>query len=354
MSFATPEFLWLLPLAPLVAWRHARHRHPALRVSDASRFAGPRGPRAAVAERFGPAARGLACLLLVLACAGPRAPDLRTRLPAEGIAVLVALDVSGSMDAEDVAWGGGPPVSRLEAARRAFKLFVGGGTAPDGTAFEARPGDAVGLVTFAAVPQTACPLTLNHSVLFKVVDDLRARGGPDAGTNIGDAIGEAVERLDAVRAKRKGRVLIVLSDGEHNVFREDVPNAKRPGVDRTPKPREAAQVAASLGVRVYTIDCGGEPPPDAPAEAAKQRLEGRAALQAVAEMTGGKAFAATSGSELLAAYREIGLLEKTTEDAPVYRRYFEFYGWCAAAALACVLAAHVLERTWLRVATRAD
>jgi Ca-activated chloride channel family protein len=256
------------------------------------------------------------------------------------------------MATPDVAWTvGSPPVSRLEAARRAFKLFVGGGEAPDGTTFDPRPGDSVGLVTFAAVPQTVCPLTLNHSVLFKVVDALEPKGGVDAGTNIGDALDEAVERLDAVKTQRKAKVLILLSDGEHNIHKEDVPGAKRPGIDRTMKPREAAQLAANLNIRIYTIDTGGEPPPGAPPDAAKQRLDGRATLQTIAEMTGGKSFAATSGTELLAAYREISLLEKTAQDAPIYRRYFEYYAWCAGVALILLLSAHALDRTLWRVVT---
>lgn len=352
LSFATPEFLWLVPLAGFVAWWWSRRGRPAMRFSDVSRFSHRRGPRAVVAAWGGAALRSLACLALVVACAGPRRPDLQTRLPAEGIAIMMAIDVSGSMATPDVAWSAGsPPVSRLEAARRAFKLFVGGGEAPDGTAFEARPGDSVGLVTFAAVPQTACPLTLNHSVLFKVVDSLEPKGGIDAGTNVGDSLCEAVERLDAVKSERKAKVLILLSDGEHNVHKEDVPNAKRPGIDRTMKPREAAQLAANIGVRVYTIDTGGELPPGTSPEAAAQRLAGRESLQRVAEMTGGKSFAATSGPELLAAYREIARLEKSEERAPIYRRYYEYYPWAAGVALVLLLAAHALERTLLRVAT---
>jgi Ca-activated chloride channel family protein len=289
--------------------------------------------------------------LLIIACAGPRRPDLQTRLPAEGIAIMMAIDTSGSMDTPDVIWNANsPPVTRLEAAKRAFKLFVGGGEAPDGTAFESRPGDSVGLITFAAVSQTACPLTLNHSVLFKVVDSLQSKTGPDAGTNIGDSLGEAVERLDAVKSNRRAKVLILLSDGEHNIFKEDVPDAKRPGIDRTLRPREAAQLAANLGIKVYTIDTGGEPPPGTSPEAAKQRLAGRESMKAVAEMTGGKSFSATSGTELLAAYREISMLEKTKEEAPVYRRYFEYYPWFAGAAFALLIVAHVLDRTLLRVA----
>lgn len=349
MSFANPEFLWLLPLSPLVAWWWLRRPRPAMRFSDTSVFV-VRGRRAAVAMWGGSLLRGFACLSLVLACAGPRTPDLKTKLPAEGIAVMMAIDVSGSMETPDVVWtANSPPVTRLEAARRAFKLFVGGGDAPDGTTFEPRKGDAVGVVSFAAVPQVACPLTLNHSVLFKVVDELKARSAADAGTNIGDALAEAVDRLDSVKSKRK-KVLILLSDGEHNVFTVDpVKGEPRPGIERTMKPREAAQLAANLGVKVYTIDTGGDSPPGAAADVVQQREEGRATLQKVAEMTGGRSFAATSGAELLAAYREISQLEKVKEDTPIYRRYFEYYGWCAGAALVLLLAAHVLDRTAWRV-----
>jgi Ca-activated chloride channel family protein len=348
-SFANPDFLWLAPLAVAVVWWRLRHPGPALRFSDAARFVGHTGGRAVLARWGGAALRGLVCLALVLACAGPRTPDLRTRLPTEGIAVMMAIDVSGSMETDDVVWDR-KTISRLDAARNAFALFLMGGDAPDGTTFEPRAGDSVGVIAFAAVPQTVCPLTLNHAVLLEVVKNLKSKAGPDAGTNIGDAIGEAVERLDAA-GRQKRKVLILLSDGEHNIFKEDAPGARRPGIDRTMKPREAAQLAANLGVKVYTIDTGGDSPPGAPPEAKKQREDGREALRQVAKMTGGKSFAATSGGELLAAYREISALEKTRVDAPIYRRYFEYYSWCAAAALVLLLAAHALERTLWRVVT---
>ena len=352
ISFANPGFLWLAPLAAFVAWWWARRGRPAIRFSDVTRFTARTGWRAACARWGGAAIRGLACLALVVACAGPRRPDLTTPIPAEGIAIMMALDVSGSMSTPDVAWNtGSPPVTRLEAAKRAFKLFVGGGAAPDGTEFDPRPGDSIGLVTFAAIPQTVCPLTLNHSVLFKVVDSLEPKTGVDAGTNIGDSLAEATARLDGVQSDRKAKVLILLSDGEHNVFKEDKQDAKTPGVDRTMKPREAAQLAANLGVRVYTIDTGGDPPPGASPDEVKQRLAGRETLKQVAEMTGGKSFSATSGNELLAAYREISQLEKTETLAPIYRRYFECYAWFAGGALVLILSAHALERTLLRVVT---
>src|SRR5437764_2048949 len=136
-EFSQPEFLWLSPLALLVAWWWARRRRPALRFADVRLFAGLPAGRARRARWGGAALRGLAALALVVGCAGPRQPDLRTRLPAEGIAIVLALDVSGSMATADVAWSpNSPPVPRLEAARRSFKLFVAGGDAPDGTHFD--------------------------------------------------------------------------------------------------------------------------------------------------------------------------------------------------------------------------
>lgn len=336
MSFANPEFLWLVPLAAVVAWWWGRRRRPALRFSDVGLFAGLPAGRAWRAKWGAAVLRGLAALALIVACAGPRRPDYQTRLPAEGIAIVLALDVSGSMGTADITWTpGSPPVSRLEAARRAFRLFVAGGTAPDGTHFEPRAVDPIGLVTFAQVPQPVCPLTLNHSVLLALADAQEPKAGVDAGTNVGDAIAEGVLRLD--RAASKTKVLIVLSDGEHNV--------DKAGEDNALRPRQAAQLAANLGIRVYTIDAGGEPGPMAPPEEVAQRLAGREALRAVAAITGGRSFAAGSGSELLATYKEIGALETSKVESYQYRRYFEYYAWCAAAAAACLVAAHVLDRT---------
>lgn len=337
LSFATPEFLWLAPLAVAVAWWWARRRRPALRYADLRLFAGLPTGRAWRARWGGAVLRGLACLALIIACAGPRRPDLQTRLPAEGIAIVLALDVSGSMAEADVAWSpGSPPVSRLEAAKRAFRLFVAGGDAPDGTTFEPRPSDQIGLVAFAVLPQTACPLTLNHSVLLRVADGLEPKAGLDAGTNVGDAIAEGVIRLDKGAGDRR-KVLILLSDGEHNVSKE--------GASDPLRPRQAAQLAANLGIKVYTIDAGGEPPPGSPPDAAEQRRIGRETLQSVAAMTGGRSFAASSGAELLAAYKEINGLEKSRVESFQYRRYHEYYPWAAAAAVVLLLTAHLLDRT---------
>jgi len=307
--FAEPGWLLLLPL-PLVALAAARRRRPALRYPALALVRGlPRGrARAAVA---GPVVlKTLATLLLVLAAAGPRRPDLATRIPSPGVSIMLVLDVSGSMATADFPRDGRPDATRLDAARQAYRLFVEGGPAPDGPPFAGRRDDAIGLVTFAAVPRTVCPLTLNHSVLVKVLDRERPRAGPDAGTNVGDALAEAVLRLDGDDGRRK--LIVLLSDGEHN--------APADGPAAALKPRQAAQLAGSLGIPVYAIDCGGEADEATPDER-RQRDAGRTTLESVARLTGGQAFAADSAEDLRAACRRIDALERRPLDAFRYRRY---------------------------------
>lgn len=341
LTFANPEFLWLLPLAALLAWVCLTRQRPAIRFSDVSLFAGPHGSRAARARWGGAILRGLACAALIVACAGPRVPDERTRIPADAIAVMMLMDVSDTMGGM-VTWAPGTPeITRLEAARRSFKLFVLGGESPDGTKFESRSGDQIGLVAFASVPQTVCPLTLNHTVLVKVADDLTVKGGVDAGTNVGDAIAEGLVRLEGSKGP-KTKLLILLSDGQHVQSKE--------GKDAGLWPRQAAQLAANLGYKIYTIDVGPDPDPGTPPD--DERREGRETLRVIAEMTGGKAFIATRGSDMLTAYKEIDSAERVAVETFQYRRYFEFYWWCAGAAVVFLTLMRVLERTrWQMVPT---
>ncbi len=336
MDFESPAWLWLLPVAALAARAWARRRRAAFRHSHLAAFAGLPGGAARRAEIVSIALRGAILALAVLALAGPRVPDRATRLPAEGIALAFVCDVSGSMAEPDAAG-----TSRLETARRAFALFVDGGSAADGSNFEGRRNDAIALVAFAAWPRTECPLTLNHTVLLAILSRLEPKGaGLDSGTNIGDALAEGLIRLKPAADRR--RVLIVLSDGEHNVAGE--------GADAPFTPRQAAQLAANLGIPIYAIDCGGEPKADAPEEARRQRAAGRAALEAVAESTGGRAFAAADADAMREVYRTIDALERTPALSFQYRRYHRFAPALAAAALACLAALVVAERfVWRRL-----
>lgn len=338
-AFEYPLALLLLPLAPLLGWWLVRRRRPALRYSDVSLLAGVPSAAARWARWGGAGLRGLGVGLIVLAVANPRLPDLKTRLPAEGIAITLAVDVSGSMNTPDFDPTASPPVSRLDAAKQTFALFVQGGETADGN-FDGRANDQIGLVTFAAVPETVCPLTHNHSVLLTVIAALEPKSGLDAGTNIGDALGLALAGFDAMTRTGDARpkVLVLLSDGEHNKEGDEVL-----------RPLQAAQLARKLGVPIYTVDCGGEGANENPDER-KQRADGRAVLEDVAAISGGRSFVANNPDELRAAFADIDQLTTRPALTNRYRKHWSFAPWCGLAAVLCVFAVGVLERTlWRRL-----
>jgi Ca-activated chloride channel family protein len=278
LQFANPAFLLLALAAPPLLWLQLRGRRTALRHPVGRLMAALPAGRARLAHWGGAAVRTLAFLLLALALAGPRIPDLRTRIEAEGVAIVMLVDVSGSMAAHDFQWQG-EPISRLEAVKRVFRLFVVGGAGPEATPdggdarpFQGRPTDAIGLILFATRPQTICPLTLSHSVLFRLLRDEEPRSIPgESETNISDAVALGLYRLKSAGSHRK--VLVLLTDGEHNV-----PDARSGW-----SPRQAAQIAASLDVPIYAIDAGGaagaaEPgvqprPSESPAEVRQRAVD---------------------------------------------------------------------------------
>lgn len=336
VEFVYPWFLLLLPVpVVLLLWRR-RRRRAALRYSSLQLFAGIRAAKGPSVG--GEALRFLALTALLLALAMPRTPDLKTRVPTEGISIMFVLDTSGSME-EPFRWDASqPPITRREAAQRAFQLFVAGGDGPDGTHFDGRSTergtDALGLVTFATWPQPVCPPTANHSVMLQLLNNIRPATGRDTNTNIGDALAEGILRLQHTSTKRN--VLILLSDGEHNHFLADP--------QRDPlRPRQAAALAANLNIPIYTIDVGGAEPTTE--EASKNRLEGQRINQAVAEMTKGQSFTANDGGQLLAVCQQIDQLERGPILSAVYRRYHEYYPWCALASFTLALLAFVLKQT---------
>ena len=283
-------------------------------------------------------------MLLAVALAGPRTPDLRTRIDAEGVAVMMLVDVSGSMATHDFDWQG-EPISRLDAVKRVFRLFVAGGD--DTHSFQGRPTDAIGLAVFATRPRTTCPLTLSHSVLLRLLDDEQPRSIPgESETNISDAVALGLHRLQNAGPRRK--VLVLLTDGEHNV-----PN---PRSDWTP--RQAAQIAASLDVPIYTIDAGGGAgvaEPGAPAAAdgvgespALARERAVRTLEDMAKITHGQYFRAGDTAGLLDACRAIDRLERTDVKSFEYRKYHEGYPWFAAAALLLFALSLALDLTFWR------
>jgi Ca-activated chloride channel family protein len=353
VEFEHPDRLLLLPLAALLLVAWLRQSQRALRHSDLRLF-DPLPSGRAIRARWGvPLLRAAVVFLLLLGLANPRWPDRRTRLPTEGIAVVMVLDVSPTMAEPDFEWEPNQPrISRLDAAKRAFRLFVEGGEGPDGTRFAGRTTDLIGLVTFARWPITACPLTLSHSVLLQILEGQKKATVFDASTNVGDAIAAGLIELEKAGSRRK--VMILLSDGQHEVRAEDETGGpKSDDSGKSPLfPRQAAQLAANLRVPIYAVDPGGPIDPDPQGSDAVKKAEDRRAgkrvLRSVTDMTGGRTFDADDGRGMLAVYRAIDALEREPTLSFRYRRYVDTRPWLALGALGLLVVGQFAERVWWR------
>ena len=267
------------------------------------------------------ASLALAVAALAVALAGPRIGERFTRIDREGIAIMMVVDTSGSMQALDLSTDDRER-TRLEAVQDVFEAFVLGGGDLQG-----RPNDAVGLVSFAGYADTASPLTLDHENVVAIARNLEIVAiQSEDGTAIGDGLGLAVERLRESQAE--SRIAVLLTDGVHNA-----------GVEA---PAAAAELARTQGVRVYTIGAGttGLAP-----VRVRDPLSGRTALRAVpvevdeatledvAERTGGRYFRATDAEGLERVYAEIDRLERTRITEERSRQYEEFFSVPLAAGL---------------------
>src|SRR5262249_31741981 len=152
---------------PLAIGRYIRSSRGAWKYLDHRLLPPTSGVRARLAWWGGLSLRTGALLLTTLALCGPRWADEGSRIPTEGISIAMILDVSRSMGEEDLVWQGGT-ISRLSGVQQLFRLFVAGGAGPDGVELKGRPSDLIALVTFATHPETACPLTLEHSALLTI------------------------------------------------------------------------------------------------------------------------------------------------------------------------------------------
>jgi Ca-activated chloride channel family protein len=329
-EFAHPWLLLLLFVLPPLLWHWQRRSRGAVRFSSVPIIAGLPGRRAGWRRFGGPALRAMGCVAVVIALAGPRWPDERTRIPVEGISIAVVLDVSASMGEADFPWQE-QKISRLDGVKKVFRLFVAGGEAPGGVNLVGRPEDVVALVTFAARPETACPLTLDHKTLLAILEAQEPRVSAAEGTtNPGDAIAWALHLLKKAPTRR--RSIVFLTDGESNV-------------PRGLRPRQAGQLAANLHVPVYALDAA---PDAAPGQEAGDAVKARETLETIAKMTGGAYFRAQDPAALAEACRQIDLLQKERMDSFQYRRYHEGFAWFALAGLVCWCAVLGLEATWWR------
>ena len=297
MTFARP-WLFLLLLLAFALWWWIRHRRevPAARYSDVTL------PAAAGRRRWWvmlpPALRVLALTALTFAAAGPSIGGDTVEVKKEGIAIVITIDISSSMLAEDFA-----PSNRLEVAKRQAVGFIRG-----------RSADRIGLVAFAGEALTQVPVTLDYPVIEQAVMDLRI-GSLEDGTAIGSGLATAVNRLR--RAPDKSKVILLLTDGENNKGLID--------------PRTAAATAAAFGIKVYTIGVGtiGEAPIPTGRGLGGFRYEllpvriDEPLLQEIAQKTGGRYFRAKDSEALSRIFRQIDVLEKTPIQVTRYTRYDE-------------------------------
>ena len=296
MTFARPWLLLLL--LALAAWWWMRRRRPA----PAARYSDVTLPASAVRRawwvKLPPALRGFALVALILAAAGPRIGGDTVEVKQEGIAIVITIDISSSMLAEDFA-----PSNRLEVAKRQAVGFVRGRTA-----------DRIGLVAFAGEALTQVPVTLDYPVIEQAVMDLKI-GSLEDGTAIGSGLATAVNRLR--RAPDKSKVILLLTDGENNKGLID--------------PRTAAATATAFGIKVYTIGVGtiGEAPIPTGRGLGGFRYEllpvriDEPLLQEIAQKTGGRYFRAKDSEALSRIFRQIDVLEKTPIQVTRYTRYDE-------------------------------
>ncbi len=312
MRFADPWLLLLalaaLPLA-LALWRRPA---PAVAIPFAHGLGDAPPSWRVRLRRLLPALRIVTVLLLVAGLARPRTGEAEAIVPAEGIDIVLAIDLSSSMSASPFGAGG----TRLDAARAVIRDFVA-----------SRENDRVGLVVFQREALPLAPLTLDYAALDAIVADLDSNLLPD-GTGIGVGIATALSMLEESTAS--SRIAILLTDGRHNV--------------QSISPATAAELAAAIRVRVYTI---GVVDDDRSRALAATAVDAEL-LAFIAERTGAKYFEAATPVDLAQVYDEIASLETSRVGGETFARHRESGLWLIAAGAVLLLAELALGRTWLR------
>jgi Ca-activated chloride channel homolog len=286
----------------------------------------------------------VAIVCFAIALAGPRKGDPGSRIHREGIGIMLAVDVSGSMHAQDLAdnqrsascsYDAEHDPTRLGAVKRVFTRFVNGGDGLDG-----RPDDAIGLVAFARYADTRSPLTLDHENLIRAAQHVDFAKPDEDGTAIGAGLELAVQRV--IEFPTRSKIVLLLTDGESNIHDIDEDTA----IDD----------AAKAGVKVYTIGAGknGMAPICADRGDGRQALMqlpgsiDEALLQKIADKTGGKYFRATDSASLASIYAQIDKLERTKIAGDRFSKYSQFYDLFLGIALGLVVLSLLLRATVLR------
>ena len=327
MQFANPGYLFLLALLiPAIAWYiwKQSEAQASLQVSSTSAFQKlPRSWKEYLRHVNFALLCGAAALTIV-ALARPQSSDSWSQSNTEGIDIVLSLDVSNSMHFEDFR------PDRLEASKEVASRFVAG-----------RPNDNIGLVLFGSESYTMCPMTSDHAVVANMINSVTFDLIDGGSTAIGDGLVTAVNRIRSGQAKSK--VIILLTDGSNNSG--DV------------SPKDAAQVAHAMGVRLYTIGVGskgefettvGYDPFGRPVRQKVKADIDEETLKTMAQFTGGRYFRATNKNSLAEIFDEIDKMEKTKMSVREFSRKEEEFLPFALAAIALLLLHVILRNTVLR------
>jgi Ca-activated chloride channel homolog len=301
ITFAQPEFFYLLAFIPIIiAWYIIKRKKlkPSLKLSTAG-FYNIRYKTLRQRLLHLPfALRVFALTAFIIVMARPQTSSKEQSITSEGIDIVLSIDVSGSMLAEDFK------PNRIEAAKKVARDFIQG-----------RPSDRIGLVIFAGESFTMCPITTDHTVLINQVNAVKSGLLVD-GTAIGEGLATSVSRLKDSQAKSK--VIILLTDGVNNVG--------------AVSPVMAGEIAETFGIRVYTIGVGSMGtapyPVSTPFGTQYQNMEVQIdedVLRQIAQMTNGQYFRATNNNKLNEIYAQIDQLEKTKVEVMEYKKYAEEY-----------------------------
>ena len=325
LSHITFAYKWVLYLIPLVfAWAGlwwyflSKKAYPSLKLSSTKAFAGYGVPVKARIKKLLPLLRIASLTLLLVAIARPQTSFDEEKVTTEGIDIVLAIDVSGSMMSKDFS------PNRIEAAKKEAMDFVDG-----------RPHDRIGMVIFSGESFTQCPITIDHAVLKEQIQKIQ-NGLMEDGTAIGMGLATCVQRLR--EATGKSKVVILMTDGVNN--------------RGLISPEDAADIAVQFGIRVYTVGIGTNGKalspvamgPDGklvydyvPVEIDEARLKD------IAKKTGGQYFRATDNNKLRDIYAQIDKLEKTKIQIAAYQRKTEKFYAFALLALVFLLLEMILR-----------
>lgn len=324
MEYANPKYLYLLLLLiPLIGWYIFKLRKMQATFKLSSGYAFEKAPSTLrVCMRHFPfLLRVIAIALVIIVLARPQSVNSSDISKSEGIDIIMALDISGTMMANDFS------PTRLEAAKKVASEFIND-----------RQSDRIGLVIFAGESFTQCPLTTDHRVLLNLLSEVKF-GMIEDGTAIGLGLANSVNRLKD--SQSKSRVVILLTDGSNNAGQI--------------APLTAAELAASYGIRVYTIGIGSRGTSVArvmtPYGMQSMNVSGdfdERTLTEIASKTGGSYFRATDNTSLSGIYDEIDQMEKSHISVNTVTKRKELYLPFAIMALALIGGELILRRTWLR------